>query len=461
MRLWCLLFAALLPSALAQDSTTTTDFFATTSTTAADSSITDSGTSTSTTAPAFTTTIAVGGTGHYFTPDVVQVPVGGFVEFDFYPTNHSVIRAEYLSPCVPYEMTGIGKVGFYSGFHPVDAILSNPPRWTLQIKDSDPIFFYCGAPNSCIGYQMVGVINPNASVSLEIQKEYAANSSFMLLPGEPWPDESNPYETTSTSTATAIYTTSLTATWSPTPTTASTSVSAPPATATSEPSESHSSKLSTGAIAGIAIGGAAVVLAAAGLLFFCGRRSRRQAKSQQPTGPATPAMGPTHPPAYVPPPANYGYMSPSNKHMSMTAMPVTDAFGNPIQNGGPYGGGGGYPQGFIPPAMQQVPHMMGNPHPYAPQPSPSADIFGTVNPPPGQHMHDTTQPSTEVHSLRASSPSSMHAAPAPVVGGIEAFLQRQGRMSPQPENEAPGDPVYPHGVGPYEMAATGTHLRQS
>ncbi|ETI25115.1 hypothetical protein G647_04487 [Cladophialophora carrionii CBS 160.54] len=423
MRLLYLIFAALLPTALAQESTTTP-------------SITDSSTSTSTSSQAFTTTIAVGRAGHTFAPDVVQVPVGGFVEFDFYPTNHSVIRAEYLNPCIPYEMTGIGKVGFYSGFKPVDAILADPPKWTLQINDSDPIFFYCGAPNSCITYQMVGVINPNASVSLDTQKQYAADSDFALLPGEPWPDENDP-----------------------------TSVSAPPATATPESSDSHHSTLSTGAIAGIAVGGAAVVIAVAALIFFCGRRSRRRAKNEQPTAPTTPAMGPTHPPAYVPPAANYGYMSPSNKHMSMTAMPVTDAFGNPLPNGAPYGGGypATYPQGYAgQPPMQQSPHMMGagNPHAY-PQHSPSTDIFGTVMPPPGQHTHET-QPSTEVHSLRASSPSSMHTAPAPAVGGIEAFLQRQGRMSPQPESEVPGDPVLPHGgVGPYEMAATGTHLRQS
>lgn len=46
------------------------------------------------------------------------------IEFQFFPPNHSVVRAEYLYPCIPYEMTGRGKVGFFSGFHPVDAILS-------------------------------------------------------------------------------------------------------------------------------------------------------------------------------------------------------------------------------------------------------------------------------------------------------------------------------------------------
>ena len=98
---------------------------------------------------------------------------------------------------------------------------------------------------------MVGVINPNASVSVEVQKEYAANSSFMLLPGQDWPSEEDPFATTSTSTATAGYTTSLAPTVTPTPT-ANPSVGA--ATGTAEPSVSHKSTLSAGPIAGIAIG---------------------------------------------------------------------------------------------------------------------------------------------------------------------------------------------------------------
>lgn len=47
------------------------------------------------------------------------------IEFDFFPPNHSVVRAEYKFPCIPYEDTGVDKVGFFSGFHPVDVILSN------------------------------------------------------------------------------------------------------------------------------------------------------------------------------------------------------------------------------------------------------------------------------------------------------------------------------------------------
>jgi hypothetical protein len=168
-------------------------------------------------------------------------------------------------------------------------------------------------------------------------------------------------------------------------------------------------------------------------------------------------MGPvSHPPAYMPLNNNYGYMSPnSNKHMSMTAMPATDAFGNQVQPGN---GVFGYPapvnygQGY--PSPQQHMTQM------HPQPSPVNEIFGTVPMQPQMsesHVNTNTQPGTEVPSLRASSPSSMHAvAPVPVVGGIEAFLQRQGRMSPGLENGggAGGPPT-----GPYEMSASATHMR--
>ena len=48
-----------------------------------------------------------------------------FAEFQFFPPNHSVGRAEYQQPCIPYEDTGLNKVGFWSGFYPLDKILPN------------------------------------------------------------------------------------------------------------------------------------------------------------------------------------------------------------------------------------------------------------------------------------------------------------------------------------------------
>jgi plastocyanin len=72
--------------------------------------------------PAQTHTISVG-IDHKFKPEVILADVGDNIDFQFFPPNHSVVRAEYEFPCIPYEMTGRGKVGFFSGFHPVDAIL--------------------------------------------------------------------------------------------------------------------------------------------------------------------------------------------------------------------------------------------------------------------------------------------------------------------------------------------------
>ena len=46
-------------------------------------------------------------------------------EFQFFPPNHSVARAEYEYPCVPYELTGKDKVGFFSGFMAISAVLDD------------------------------------------------------------------------------------------------------------------------------------------------------------------------------------------------------------------------------------------------------------------------------------------------------------------------------------------------
>ena len=45
--------------------------------------------------------------------------------FRFYPQNHSVARAAYKSPCIPYELTGAGNVGFWSGFEPTQIVSNN------------------------------------------------------------------------------------------------------------------------------------------------------------------------------------------------------------------------------------------------------------------------------------------------------------------------------------------------
>lgn len=58
---------------------------------------------------------------HYFTPNSITAKPGDIVSFKFWPGNHSVIRAEYGYPCVPYEdFDGNENGGFYSGVQSPD-----------------------------------------------------------------------------------------------------------------------------------------------------------------------------------------------------------------------------------------------------------------------------------------------------------------------------------------------------
>ncbi|KAF1814440.1 hypothetical protein P152DRAFT_456693 [Eremomyces bilateralis CBS 781.70] len=181
--------------------------------------------------------ISVGKADHKFTPDSIEAAAGDTVLFQFFPANHSVARAEYNHPCVGWEKFHDDENGmFFSGFRPVDKILSSPPEYSIQINDTEPIFFYCTAPGSCINYQMVGVINPNSPDVLGTQKNEAAQAAYMLQPGEPFPPESGP-----TSTGSA----------------------GPGSTSASGANGSGSSggsKLSGGAIAGIVIGSVMAVV---------------------------------------------------------------------------------------------------------------------------------------------------------------------------------------------------------
>ncbi|KAF2637515.1 hypothetical protein P280DRAFT_552183 [Massarina eburnea CBS 473.64] len=222
-------------------------------------------------APAQTYTVQVGNGDHKFKPDVVQAAVGDIIEFDFFPPNHSVVRAEYKFPCIPYEMTGAGKQGFFSGFNPVDAVLSSPPKYSLRINDTSPTFFYCSAPGSCITYGMVGVINPNSTTSLETHRKIALNTSYMLNPGEPFPAES------------------------PTPDSSQNSTSG--SSAPSQNGAGH--KLSTGAIAGIVVAGVGAVVLGGMLFFFWGRfkglrdeMKRKESSVTRTTSPRSPAFFP-------------------------------------------------------------------------------------------------------------------------------------------------------------------------
>lgn len=92
------------------------------STTSSPSSSSSEAASSSSNGP-ITHTVDVAKGGFTFVPDVILAKKGDVIEFNFFPDNHSVVRAEYGYPCIPYELTGVDKIGFFSGFKPVDTIV--------------------------------------------------------------------------------------------------------------------------------------------------------------------------------------------------------------------------------------------------------------------------------------------------------------------------------------------------
>ncbi|KAK8140241.1 hypothetical protein PG984_000307 [Apiospora sp. TS-2023a] len=200
-------------------------------------------------------TISVGAAGFSFRPDSVTANVGDIVRFNFYPTNHSVARAEFRYPCIPYETVEIGRRGFYSDLMPVQAILNDPPHFDVKINDTEPIFFYCTLPGSCLDESMIGVINPNATFTLDIQKQYVANSTFEFAPGQPFPMEMPRPDPKVPGGYMA-------------PTVANTTG------ARVGDNNKHNDSMSGAVVAGIVVGGAALLGVIAGLLFLCYRKRR-------------------------------------------------------------------------------------------------------------------------------------------------------------------------------------------
>lgn len=233
-----------------------------------------------------THTIAVGagGGGFNFYPQQTYAKVNDVIEWQFYPLNHSVVRSSYGNkPCIPYEWTGgPGATGFWSGFMPVALVLKDPPKFQVTVNDTAPIFFYCSAPGACF-QGMIGVINPNATQTFAAQMSFALNSTEEFSPGESFlPETLEP-----TFSRTTTYTG---ATAAPTVAPATTSSTTPAPT-------TKSSSLPTGAIIGIAIGGCALLVLAAALIYMCGRQKTVQEilRQSQLPAPAQNSYQPTSP----------------------------------------------------------------------------------------------------------------------------------------------------------------------
>ncbi|EMC95512.1 hypothetical protein BAUCODRAFT_157927 [Baudoinia panamericana UAMH 10762] len=236
--------------------------------------------------------VTVGKLQNQFQPNSILAVPGDIVSFQFWPGNHSVIEAAYGYPCIPIaDVTG--QTGFYSGWQPTNDTTGTQTVYNVTVNDTSPVFYYCGAPGSCIGWGMLGVINPTAQTPLDTQLELAKQANYMLEPGENLPIQAKNSLSSLAATATP-FTLTVTATNSLEPTT----TSSPPtsATATSSPTASAAPSavtLSSGAIAGIAVGAAAVLALAAALFFFLGRNKGlkdelTRLRGNAPAGPQSP-----------------------------------------------------------------------------------------------------------------------------------------------------------------------------
>lgn len=147
-----------------------------------------------------------------------------------------------------------------------------------MVNNTNPIWFYCSAPDSCKKYKMVGVINIDSSKNtLQSVKKAASEVDFSLSPGEPIPSDSSQSGATPSASST-------------TPSSGSTG---------------GSSALSGGAVAGIVIG-AIGAFALVGLLFFLvGRKKKADEVKEKAAADAeaaanaqTPAPDHSQPPTY-------------------------------------------------------------------------------------------------------------------------------------------------------------------
>ncbi|PYH47808.1 uncharacterized protein BP01DRAFT_335379 [Aspergillus saccharolyticus JOP 1030-1] len=180
---------------------------------------------------------------HGYSPHNITANVGDVIVFEFYPRNHSVVKADYLAPCVPASKS-VFYSGMFNSFNEDNGeIVGPPPTWSLVVNDTEPTFFYCTAIDSCLVNGMVGVINPNETMTWEAQYEKAKTYPYMLVPGQSIPAEGS------------------------IPTSTSTSSAAPSASSSS----SKSGGLSGGAIAGIVVGSVAFVGILGALFFLMGR----------------------------------------------------------------------------------------------------------------------------------------------------------------------------------------------
>ncbi|KHO00764.1 extracellular serine-rich protein [Metarhizium album ARSEF 1941] len=146
-----------------------------------------------------------------FSPSNLEASPGTKIEFLYFPRNHSVTQSSFNDPCHPLED------GFFSGFVPTT---DSPSRttFTIEVKDTKPIWFYCGQANHC-QKGMIGAINaPKTGHTFEAFSALAMRASNSTSPrsdpvGGVLGNGGSQDNSSSTAQATAVISEPYTPTW--------------------------------------------------------------------------------------------------------------------------------------------------------------------------------------------------------------------------------------------------------
>ncbi|KAH9210749.1 Cupredoxin [Leptodontidium sp. 2 PMI_412] len=119
--------------------------------------------------------VTVGKGGLVYTPNDIKAEVGTNIEFSFFPKNHTVTQSSFKDPCHPLEN------GFFSSFVPT----ANSPSgstFTITVKDTKPIWLYCGQGNHCQTGMVAAINAPSTGNTFEAFALLAKNATASTSP---------------------------------------------------------------------------------------------------------------------------------------------------------------------------------------------------------------------------------------------------------------------------------------
>ena len=216
---------------------------------------------------------------------------------------------------------------------------------------------------------MVGAINANGSTDIRTQISLAKEADYMLLPGEPFPDEAINSMSSMAHTATTA-----TVTAAPTSGNAAGASQSSGAAGGASSNDNSGGGLSGGAIAGIVIGAVAGLAILAALFFLLGRTKSMKKRLDQREADNNPnnndpnrqsqMTGGT--PSWMPPPHANQYFNPNNPHAS-AQLPPYDPHQHPYYEQKPPDETASLASGPMTPPLRgsspPIPNMGGHPMP--------------------------------------------------------------------------------------------------